>query len=610
MTVDTPRSDSAARRLAALFPDEHAVSARRPWYRRTGVVVAVVVIVVLAGALVATQAFGGSGDSYRTADASIEDVDAVQTGVATIEPVAQAAVAFPVSGTVASVNVAVGDHVEAGGTLASLDTTALARTLHDKQAALAQAQLTLDKGMAGQSISLGSGGAGGGAGGSGGSGGGGASATSTAARVGGGSTVVLAAATTDPALAAARQAVVSAPQHVDAALADATTALTAETSVCAAFTSPPAPVPPTTTTAPGGSGSSDLTACQQAVTAVTSAQSAVSTAQQALASASSNLDALLATATPPSGPSSSPSSSPSSGPSSGPSSSAPTGGGGGGSAGSGGTSRSASNGGGFGPGAAGPSAADLVAAQRDVDAATMAVLAAQQSVDQATIASPLAGTVVAVDMKVGDAVSAASSTEDVVIEGAGGYEVSTTIGIDQIPAIAVGQTATVVPDGGHQSLSGKVVAISIAPTSSTTAATTYRVVVGLTRPDVALHDGATGTVDVVTRHARAALAVPTSAIVTVRNRHFVNVLHDGRETLTPVQVGVVGSTWTEIRSGIARGTAVVLADVSAPLPGSATSSSNGTQTTTPFGGFGRRFGGGTGGAGGAGGGFGRTGVGG
>jgi multidrug efflux pump subunit AcrA (membrane-fusion protein) len=159
-------------------------------------------------------------------------------------------------------------------------------------------------------------------------------------------------------------------------------------------------------------------------------------------------------------------------------------------------------------------------------------------------------------------------------------------------------------------LSGKVVAISIAPTSSTTAATTYRVVVGLTRPDAPLHDGATGTVDVVTRHARAALAVPTSAIVTVRNRHFVNVLHDGRETLTPVQVGVVGSTWTEIRSGIARGTAVVLADASAPLPGSATSSSNGAQTTTPFGGFGRRFGGGTGGAGGAGGGFGRTGVGG
>jgi HlyD family secretion protein len=233
----------------------------------------------------------------------------------------------------------------------------------------------------------------------------------------------------------------------------------------------------------------------------------------------------------------------------------------------------------------------------------MAVLAAQQSMQQATIASPLAGTVVAVALKVGDAVMAGSSTENVVVEGTGGYEVSTTVGVDQIPSVAVGQPATVVPDGGHHPLTGKVVAISVVPASASTATTAYRVVVGLTHPDTPLQNGATGTVDVVTHHARSALAVPTSAIVTVGGRHFVNVVHDDAETLTPVQVGVVGPTWTEIRSGITRGTAVVLADASAPLPGSATSSANGSQSTTPFGG-GRLFGGGTGGAGGVGG-FGR-----
>ena len=590
--MDAPRRDSAERRLADLFPAVGAQPTPRPWYRRTRVVVAVAVAVVLSVGLVATHAFGGSGDSYRTADASMEDVDAVQTGVATIEPVAQAAVAFPVSGSVATVNVQVGDHVDAGGTLASLDTTALARTLHDKQAALAQAQLTLDKGMSGQPISLSpSGGTGGSSGGAATSGR--ASSASTAAyRSGSHPRLVLAAATDDPALVAARQAVVTAQQHVDAALADAATALTSEASVCAPFATPAT----TTTTTPGGS-SPDVTACQQAITAVINAQSAVSAAQQALATAAGHLDALLASAPPPPSP---PGSTPGSGaatPST-PATGSTDGGGGGGSSGS---SRGGSSGGGFGS-SSGPSAADLVAAQRDVDAATMAVLAAQQSMDQATIASPLAGTVVAVDMKVGDAVSAASSTEDIVVEGTGGYEVSTAVGVDEIPSIAVGQPATVVPDGGHRPLTGKVVAISVAPSSTSTSATTYRVVVGLTHPDAHLQDGATGTVDVVTHRARSALAVPTSAIVTIRNRHFVHVLRDGTETLTPVQVGVVGATWTEIRSGISRGTPVVLADASAPLPGSATSSPTGTQSTTPFGGFGRRFGGGAGGGAGGGGG--------
>lgn len=612
------RSATAERRLAALFPESGAPGtiSQRPWYRHLGVLTSGAVIVVVVTALVASQAFGGSGASYRTATAATENVDAVQTGVATIEPVAQASVAFPVSGTVATVNVHVGDHVDASGTLASLDTTALARTLHAKQAALAQAQLTLSKGLAGQSISLGSGGgsAGGSSGGSGGSGAGagisGAASASTAAfRTAAAPRIVLAAATPDPRLAAAQQAVLTAQQRVDAALATAATALTAETQACAPLTTTTTPTSTTTPTTP------DVGACQQAIAAVSTAQAAVSDAQHALASASSDLDTLLANLSATIG-------SPGSGSGSGSGSGgAGAGGGGGGTrngtgggtgssgatAGSGGSGGAGSGSGGGGTrsgtgggiSSAGPSAADLVAAQRDVDAAAMAVLAAQQSVDEATISSPLAGTVVAVNMKAGDTVSAGSSTEDIVVEGSGGYEVSTLVGVDQIPSVAVGQDATVLPDGRHTPLTGKVVAISVMPASTATTTTTYRVMIGLTRPQSGLQDGATGTVAIVTKDARAALAVPTSAIVTVRNRHFVNVVHGDAETLTPVQVGVVGATWTEIRSGIGRGTNVALADTSAPLPSSATSSANG-QTSTPFGGAGRIFGGagGTGGLGG------------
>ena len=47
-----------------------------------------------------------------------------------------------------------------------------------------------------------------------------------------------------------------------------------------------------------------------------------------------------------------------------------------------------------------------------------------------------------------------------------------------------------------------------------------------------------------------------------------------------MSVGVVGTEWTEITSGLTKGQQVVLADVSEPLPSSATSSSNGTTGGT------------------------------
>ena len=72
--------------------------------------------------------------------------------VATVEPVSQASVAFPVAGTVASVDVAVGDTVAVGDPLASLDTEALEATLTERQAALDQAELVLEKALDGESV--------------------------------------------------------------------------------------------------------------------------------------------------------------------------------------------------------------------------------------------------------------------------------------------------------------------------------------------------------------------------------------------------------------------------------------------------------------------------
>ena len=78
-------------------------------------------------------------------------------GVGTIEPVAQATVAFPASGTVASVAVKPGDNVTAGTELASLDQASLEQAVTQAQSNLDQAELTLERAQNGQAVTNASG---------------------------------------------------------------------------------------------------------------------------------------------------------------------------------------------------------------------------------------------------------------------------------------------------------------------------------------------------------------------------------------------------------------------------------------------------------------------
>jgi multidrug efflux pump subunit AcrA (membrane-fusion protein) len=550
--------EAVTRRVDALFGEGTAteVAGRRRRRRTRKVVVAgVVVTALLASAVWASLASGDSPGDYRTAEAGIHDVAQELTGVATIEPVSQAAVAFPVSGTVATVDVAVGDTVDVGQQLGTLDTQTLTDTLHEKEAALAQAELALSRALAGESTTGTVSGNGG-------------SATSMGSAVAGGglSTAVLAAISTQaPAgggssdqLAAARQAVVDAQAAVDDALAASQAAMDSAASVCAAVGGSTT----STTATPSGT---DLAACRTAIEAVQSAQQAVSDAQTALAAASTTLDDQLAamaeattgTTTDPTG------------------STTPNGDVGAPSGSTGSPTGDASTGAGSSEDAV--SSEDLIAAQRAVDAAALEVAAAQQAVAQAMIVSPIAGTVVSVGLTVGESVEAGSDTQQVIVQGSGGYEAVTTVGVDDVTSIRVGQAAVVVPDGStaaasdRTAIEGTVVAISSTPDPDSST-TSYRVTIGFTNPQVALGNGSTGTVTITTDGAVSVLSVPTSAVTTDGDRSTVTVFDGSSTDEVTVQVGAVGEEWTQITGGVEEGERVVLADVDAALPSAATAS--------------------------------------
>ena len=64
---------------------------------------------------------------------------------------------------------------------------------------------------------------------------------------------------------------------------------------------------------------------------------------------------------------------------------------------------------------------------------------AQQAVAQAAIVSPIAGTVIAVNLAPGDEVDAASATANIIISGRGGYEATVNVSVDDLADLEVGQ---------------------------------------------------------------------------------------------------------------------------------------------------------------------------
>ncbi|MCU1351787.1 MAG: efflux transporter, family, subunit, partial [Acidimicrobiales bacterium] len=376
-------------------------------------------------------------------------------------------------------------------------------------------------------------------------------------------------------VAKAQQAVLAAQRQVDTSLAAAKQALDDATAACASVTGPgPTSTTAPTTTTPGDPG---LTACRDALQAVLDAQQQVRADQATLAAASTTLDDLLARQA----------SQPTRPPTTTPGSATPGGSGRpGGSPSSGGTTAGPGNGaaggsGGNGSGASGattatlPSASELVAYQKAVDAAEADLAVAVQGVAQGAIVSPISGAVAAVHLAPGQHVTAASATDAIVIVGPGGFEVTTTVAVTDLASLKVGQAADVVPDGSGAAVAGRVVAIGVTPDTSGTTAT-YPVTVGITGSSTALRNGATGTVRITTGSTSDALAVPTSAITSANGRKTVQVLAGGKVSSVDVQVGVAGDVWTAVTSGLQAGQEVVLADLSAPLPGSAT---NGSSTS-------------------------------
>jgi membrane fusion protein, macrolide-specific efflux system len=203
---------------------------------------------------------------------------------------------------------------------------------------------------------------------------------------------------------------------------------------------------------------------------------------------------------------------------------------------------------------------------------------AKDSLAATTLYAPISGTVLQVNGKVGQtsgssssagsstggattptgSSSSSSSSDLVVIANLAALQVSVSVPESDIGSLSVGQTAAVtfpaVPDATAK---GTITSIDPVPTTSNSVVS-YGVVVRLSGVPKTIRLGQSASVSITTDSASGVLVVPSTAVTTNGSRSTVLLLANGQQQRTQVTVGVVGTTWTEVTSGVKAGDQVVL----------------------------------------------------
>jgi multidrug efflux pump subunit AcrA (membrane-fusion protein) len=182
-----------------------------------------------------------------------------------------------------------------------------------------------------------------------------------------------------------------------------------------------------------------------------------------------------------------------------------------------------------------------------------------------------------------------SSSPLVAIQGLRQLQVVASFAEADAIKIAVHQTATI----SLASLPNTVVrgvVTAVAPVSTVVNnVVTYPVTISLTSPPATLKDGMTAQVSVVVQTVSNVLELPSAAITTTGSLSTVQVVGaQGVKKTTPVTLGLVGTSFTQITSGVTEGQTI--AEPTATV--SAATTTGGATTGGFGGGGGRGFGGG------------------
>jgi len=217
---------------------------------------------------------------------------------------------------------------------------------------------------------------------------------------------------------------------------------------------------------------------------------------------------------------------------------------------------------------AGAAGSDLETAQLNVEQAELTLASAQRTLSETQLIAPMAGTVIAVDAKVGETAGTPAVTLADLAQPLIEFWVEESDLTSVAPGNAINISFEALPDYTY---TGKILSIDPAlVTVDSTSAVQVWASIDTTAHPVQLLSGMNATVEVVSGAARNALLVPVSALREIGDGQYVVFVvgADGQLEMRSVEVGLKDLVSAECKSGVQEGETVSLGDTSA------------TQTTT------------------------------
>lgn len=238
--------------------------------------------------------------------------------------------------------------------------------------------------------------------------------------------------------------------------------------------------------------------------------------------------------------------------------------------------------------------AKIVQTQKSLDASLADYRNTQTDASKRKVAAPISGTINEVNIKNGDDLSRTSSNSTtnapIIIGDLETLKALIEVNEVDISKISIGQKATLKFDAlDSLSVSGKVEKIDALGTV-TQGVVTYNVTIGFDTLDERIKPQMSVTASIISSSKEDVLIVPTGAIATEGENHYVEVLNSGMiPQKIQVQIGMSNDTQTEIISGLNVGDKVVTQKIESSSASSSSSSSN--QNNQGGGGFGGIMGG-------------------
>ena len=205
---------------------------------------------------------------------------------------------------------------------------------------------------------------------------------------------------------------------------------------------------------------------------------------------------------------------------------------------------------------AGSTPQDIAAQEAQVENALASLQSAQAKLKHAEIVSPIQGVIVTFEAKVGQ--YASPSTALVSIISADDFEIEAQVSEIDIGKVSIGNSVSMTLDAFPSEIfTGSVFYIDPAQTT-VEGVVGYKIKVAFDTMDSRMKSGLTVNLDIATRNAQEALALPQYAILQNDDGTFVQVLETGVIKDLPVTLGLQDHEgFVEVRSGVTEGQQVI-----------------------------------------------------